>query len=174
LGYSPERVDPGNKMYNTDNIPKVISGITPVCTELASRLYGKCMKELAVVSSTRVAEMSKLLENTFRSVNIGLANGWGMIGAHLGIGVWEVIRGASTKPFGFMPFYPGPGPGGHCIPIDPLYLQWKARLDGFEPRFIALADDINREMPEYVVSRLTTLLEQRKRTLSGARVHVLG
>src|SRR5262249_50830299 len=118
--------------------------------------------------------MTKLLENTFRSVNIGLANEWAMMCTHLGIDVWEVIRAASTKPFGFMPFYPGPGPGGHCIPIDPLYLQWRARLGGFEPRFIALADAINSGMPEYVVSRLTTLLEQRKRNLTGARVHVLG
>src|SRR6516165_7042657 len=174
LAFSPERVDPGNPQFNTRNIPKVVGGVTPACTNAAVKLYRQRLEHVVAVSSTQVAEMVKLLENTFRSVNIGLVNELALMCARLKIDVWEVIRAAATKPFGFMPFYPGPGLGGHCIPIDPLYLQWRARLDGFEPRFIALADAINSEMPEYVVSRLATLLAQRQRTLSGARVHVLG
>jgi UDP-N-acetyl-D-glucosamine dehydrogenase len=174
LAYSPERVDPGNASYDTKRIPKIVSGVTPVCAEMASLLYGRAMSQVIKVSSTRVAEMVKLLENTFRAVNIGLVNEIAMMCSHMGLDVWEVIRAASTKPFGFMPFYPGPGLGGHCIPIDPLYLQWKARLTGFEPRFIDLADKINQEMPKYVVVRTMELLNDRKKALRGARVHVLG
>ena len=174
LAYSPERVDPGNATYDTGRIPKVIAGVTPACGEMASLLYGRAMSKVIKVSSTRVAEMVKLLENTFRAVNIGLVNEIAMMCSHMGLDVWEVIRAASTKPFGFMPFYPGPGLGGHCIPIDPLYLQWKARLTGFEPRFIDLADKINQEMPKYVVVRTMEMLNERKKPLRDARVHVLG
>jgi UDP-N-acetyl-D-glucosamine dehydrogenase len=174
LAYSPERVDPGNATYDTKRIPKIIAGVTPVCAEMASLLYGRAMSQVIRVSSTRVAEMVKLLENTFRAVNIGLVNEIAMMCSHMNLDVWEVIRAASTKPFGFMPFYPGPGLGGHCIPIDPLYLQWKARLTGFEPRFIDLADKINQEMPKYVVVRMMELLNDRKKPLRGARVHILG
>jgi UDP-N-acetyl-D-glucosamine dehydrogenase len=174
LAYSPERVDPGNATYDTKKIPKVIAGVTPPCGEMASLLYGRAMSTVIKVSSTRVAEMVKLLENTFRAVNIGLVNEVAMMCSHMGLDVWEVIRAASTKPFGFMPFYPGPGLGGHCIPIDPLYLQWKARLTGFEPRFIDLADKINQEMPKYVVVRTMELLNERKKPLCGAHVHVIG
>jgi UDP-N-acetyl-D-glucosamine dehydrogenase len=174
LAYSPERVDPGNATYQTPNIPKIIAGVTPTCTDMAAALYGDCMCRVIKVSSTRVAEMVKLLENTFRAVNIGLVNEIAMMCSQMGIDVWEVISAASTKPFGFMPFYPGPGLGGHCIPIDPLYLQWKARLAGFDARFIDLADKINQEMPKYVVVRTMELLNDRKKALRGARVHVLG
>ena len=174
LAYSPERVDPGNATYQTKNIPKIIAGVTPACADMAASLYGRCMSQVIKVSSTRVAEMVKLLENTFRAVNIGLANEVAMMCSHMGLDVWEVIRAASTKPFGFMAFYPGPGLGGHCIPIDPLYLQWKSRLAGFEPRFIDLADKINQEMPKYCVVRTMELLNDRKKPLRGARVHVLG
>jgi UDP-N-acetyl-D-glucosamine dehydrogenase len=174
LAYSPERVDPGNAIYHTKSIPKIIAGITPACADMAALLYGRAMSQVIKVSSTRVAEMVKLLENTFRAVNIGLVNEIAMMCSHMGLDVWEVIRAASTKPFGFMPFYPGPGLGGHCIPIDPLYLQWKARLTGFEPRFIDLADKINQEMPKYVVVRTMELLNDRKKPLRGARVHILG
>jgi len=174
LAYSPERVDPGNPIYDTKSIPKVIAGVTPVCADMAALLYGRGMSKVITVSSTRVAEMVKLLENTFRAVNIGLVNEIAMMCSHMGLDVWEVIRAASTKPFGFMPFYPGPGLGGHCIPIDPLYLQWKARLAGFEPRFIDLADKINQEMPKYVVVRMMELLNDHGKPLRGARVHVLG
>jgi UDP-N-acetyl-D-glucosamine dehydrogenase len=174
LAYSPERVDPGNPTYDTKSIPKVIAGVTPVCADMAALLYGRGMSKVITVSSTRVAEMVKLLENTFRAVNIGLVNEIAMMCSHMGLDVWEVIRAASTKPFGFMPFYPGPGLGGHCIPIDPLYLQWKARLAGFEPRFIDLADKINQEMPRYVVVRTMELLNDRGKPLRDARVHVLG
>ncbi|HYR83878.1 MAG TPA: nucleotide sugar dehydrogenase [Terriglobia bacterium] len=174
LAYSPERVDPGNAKYHTGSIPKIIAGVTPACTDMASLLYGRAMAQVITVSSTRIAEMVKLLENTFRAVNIGLVNEIAMMCSHMGLDVWEVIRAASTKPFGFMPFYPGPGLGGHCIPIDPLYLQWKARLTGFEPRFIDLADKINQEMPKYVVIRTMELLNDHNKPLRGARVRVLG
>ncbi len=147
VAYSPERVDPGNPNFNTKDIPKVIGGVTPRCVQLAKLLYGSAMKTVVPVSSTRVAEMVKLLENTFRSVNIALVNEIALMCAHMKIDVWEVIKGASSKPFGFMPFYPGPGLGGHCIPIDPLYLEWKSKIDGFESRFIGLADKINSGMP---------------------------
>src|SRR5262249_17382661 len=135
LAFSPERVDPGNSRFSTKDIPKVVGGVTSKCSELAALLYGNSMKTVVPVSSTQVAEMVKLLENTFRSVNIALANEIALMCSHMKIDVWEVIKAASTKPFGFMPFYPGPGLGGHCIPIDPLYLEWKSKIDGFESRF---------------------------------------
>jgi UDP-N-acetyl-D-glucosamine dehydrogenase len=174
LAYSPERVDPGNATFRTENIPKIVAGMTPECAELAALVYGRCITQVLTVSSTRVAEMVKLLENTFRAVNIGLANEVAMLCAHMDIDVWEVIRAASTKPFGFMPFYPGPGLGGHCIPIDPIYLQWKARMNGFELKFIELADRINSAMPEFVVRRTMELLNDRGKVLRGSHVHVLG
>src|SRR5262249_41492613 len=161
LAYSPERVDPGNRNFSTKDIPKVIGGVTPRCVELALMLYGSAMKQVVAVSSTRVAEMVKLLENTFRSVNIALVNEIALMCSHMKIDVWEVIKGASTKPFGFMPFYPGPGLGGHCIPIDPLYLEWKSKIDGFESRFIGLADKVNSGMPKFVVTRAMELLNER-------------
>ncbi len=174
LAYSPERVDPGNPNFSTKDIPKVIGGVTPQCAELAAMLYGSAMKSVVRVSSTRVAEMVKLLENTFRSVNIALANEIALMCANMKIDVWEVIKGASSKPFGFMPFYPGPGLGGHCIPIDPLYLEWKSKLDGFESRFIGLADKINSGMPRFVVTRAMELLNESGKAMRGANVHVLG
>src|SRR5437762_5310586 len=174
LAYSPERVDPGNPNFSTKDIPKVIGGVTPRCSELAALLYGSAMKSIVRVSSTRVAEMVKLLENTFRSVNIALVNEIALMCAHMNIDVWEVIKGASSKPFGFMPFYPGPGLGGHCIPIDPLYLEWKSKIDGFESRFIGLADKINSGMPRYVVTRAMELLNEAGKAMRGSRVHILG
>lgn len=174
LAFSPERVDPGNEYYRTRNIPKVVGGTTARCGQLAKALYGQCVDEVMQVSGTRVAEMVKLLENTFRSVNIALVNEIAMMCAHMGIDVWETIRGAATKPFGFMPFYPGPGLGGHCIPIDPMYLQWKAKSDGFDPHFIGLADRINSNMPRFVVGRIMDLLNDHGKALRGARVHLLG
>jgi UDP-N-acetyl-D-glucosamine dehydrogenase len=174
LAFSPERVDPGNARFKTKNIPKVIGGVTPACTEHAMALYGNAMDRLVPVSSTKVAEMVKLLENTFRSVNIGLVNEIALMSHTLGINVWEVIDAAATKPFGFMPFYPGPGLGGHCIPIDPFYLSWKARQYGFEARFIELAGQINGFMPHFVVSRVADVLNEREKSLRGSRVLVLG
>ena len=174
VAYSPERVDPGNPNFSTKDIPKVIGGVTPRCAELAKLLYGCAMKTIVPVSSTRVAEMVKLLENTFRSVNIALVNEIALMCAHMKIDVWEVIKGASSKPFGFLPFYPGPGLGGHCIPIDPLYLEWKSKIDGFESRFIGLADKINSGMPRHVVTRAMALLNERGKAMRGSRIHVLG
>jgi UDP-N-acetyl-D-glucosamine dehydrogenase len=174
LAYSPERVDPGNPNFTTKDIPKVIGGITPHCSALAGMLYGAAMKNVVQVSSTRVAEMVKLLENTFRSVNIALVNEIALMCSHMKIDVWEVIKGASSKPFGFMPFYPGPGLGGHCIPIDPLYLEWKSKIDGFESRFIGLADKVNSGMPRFVVTRAMELLNEHGKAMRGSRVHVLG
>jgi UDP-N-acetyl-D-glucosamine dehydrogenase len=174
LAFSPERVDPGNQSFRTRDIPKVVGGVTPRCTELAVALYGQCVAQVVPVSCTRVAEMVKLLENTFRSVNIALVNEMALMCSHMGIDVWEVIAGAATKPFGFMPFYPGPGLGGHCIPIDPIYLQWRARIDGFEPQFIQLAQKINGDMPAFVVRRAMDLLNEVGKPLKGSRVHVLG
>jgi len=174
LAYSPERVDPGNGQYMTKDIPKVVGGVTPRCLHLASLLYGSAMKTIVPVSSTRVAEMVKLLENTFRSVNIALVNEIALMCSHMNIDVWEVIKGASSKPFGFMPFYPGPGLGGHCIPIDPLYLEWKSKIDGFESRFIGLADKINSGMPRFVATRAMELLNERGKAMRGSRVHILG
>ncbi len=173
LAFSPERVDPGNHRFKTRDIPKVVGGVTAHCTRLASLFYGSITRTVPV-SCTRVAEMVKLLENTFRSVNIALVNETAMMCSHMGIDVWEVIEGAATKPFGFMPFYPGPGLGGHCIPIDPIFLQWRARLDGFEPQFIQLAQRINGDMPSFVARRAMEVLNDVGRSLRGARVHVLG
>jgi UDP-N-acetyl-D-glucosamine dehydrogenase len=156
------------------DIAKVVGGVTPACTRLAALLYRQVVAQVHEVTSPRVAELAKLYENTFRAVNIGLANEMALVCRHLGADVWEVIEAAATKPFGFMPFYPGPGIGGHCIPVDPFYLSWKARLTGYEPRFIALADEINRSMPGHVLARLTDALNDRGRAVRGARVLVLG
>jgi UDP-N-acetyl-D-glucosamine dehydrogenase len=174
LAFSPERVDPGNPRFNTSNIPKVVGGVTPECTRVAAALYSMALQTVVPVSNARVAETVKLLENTFRSVNIGLVNEIALMCNKMDIDVWEVIRAAATKPFGFMPFYPGPGLGGHCIPIDPFYLSWKAKLAGFEARFIELAGQINGSMPEYVVTRVMEALNDRKRALNGSRVLVMG
>ncbi|MBI4000087.1 MAG: nucleotide sugar dehydrogenase [Candidatus Omnitrophica bacterium] len=174
LAFSPERVDPGNPNYNTRNIPKVVGGITPRCSKIASQFYRLAIDSVYPVSSPKAAEMVKLLENTFRSVNIGLVNELCQMSEKLGVNVWEVIDAAGTKPFGFMPFYPGPGLGGHCIPIDPHYLAWKARIHGFEPRFIDLAGEINRSMPEFVVRKAQWILNERKKSIKGSKILVLG
>jgi UDP-N-acetyl-D-glucosamine dehydrogenase len=174
LAFSPERVDPGNKRFTTANIPKVVGGVTPACTQLAAALYRQVTSTVFEVSSPRVAETAKLLENTFRSVNIALANELAFACRKIGVDPWEVIDAAATKPFGFMPFYPGPGIGGHCIPVDPLYLSWKVRLTGYEAQFIALADQINRAMPEHVVALVGDALNDRGRALRGSSVLVLG
>ncbi|MGC9361126.1 MAG: nucleotide sugar dehydrogenase [Anaerolineae bacterium] len=174
LAFSPERVDPGNKTWNTRNTPKVLGGMTPPCTEVASALYGCAVETIVPVSSPATAEMVKILENTFRAVNIGLANEMAQICQRMGLDIWEVIAAAKTKPFGFMPFYPGPGLGGHCIPIDPLYLSWKARGMGVETRFIELADFVNSAMPRYWVGRIQDALNERGKPLQGSRVLVLG
>jgi UDP-N-acetyl-D-glucosamine dehydrogenase len=174
LAFSPERVDPGNPVWQTRNTPKVVGGVTAACTQVAVELYRQRLEQVVPVSSPQVAEMVKLLENTFRSVNIGLVNELALMCARLGIDVWEVIEAAGTKPFGFMPFYPGPGLGGHCIPIDPFYLSWKARASGFEARFIELAGYINGKMPEYVVDLVVRALNGRNRSVRGSRVLVLG
>ncbi len=174
LAFSPERIDPGNKQYQTRNIPKVVGGVTAQCTQIAKALYEQSIDTVVPVSSTRVAEMVKLLENTFRSVNIGLVNELALMSDKLGINVWEVIDAAATKPFGFMPFYPGPGLGGHCIPIDPFYLGWKAKMHGFEPRFIELAGQINESMPHFVVEKVADALNNDGKAVRNARVHVLG
>ncbi len=174
LAFSPERVDPGNKKFTTATIPKVVGGVTPACTQLAAALYRQVTATVFEVSSPRVAETAKLLENTFRSVNIALANELAFVCRKIGVDPWEVIDAAATKPFGFMPFYPGPGIGGHCIPVDPLYLSWKVRLTGYEAQFIALADQVNRAMPEHVVALVSEALNDRGRALRGASVLVLG
>ncbi len=174
LAFSPERVDPGNKQFGTKTIPKVVGGMTEECTKRAVALYKQIISKVFPVSSTRVAEMTKLLENTFRAVNIGLINEIAKMSNKMGIDVWEVIDAAATKPFGFMPFYPGPGLGGHCIPLDPLYLSWKAKLTGFNPRFIELANEINSSMPEYVVSRVGAALNAKKKSINGSKVLILG
>jgi len=174
LAFSPERIDPGNPHYTTNTIPKVVGGMTPLCGELAVLLYGAIIPTVVPVSSAKVAEMVKLLENTFRAVNIGLANEIALMCNKLGVDVWEVIDAAKTKPFGFMAFYPGPGIGGHCIPSDPIYLAWKARLHGSEARFIELADQTNRYMPHYVVDRVAGALNDRRKPLKGSRVLLLG
>jgi len=174
LAFSPERVDPGNKKFDTARIPKVVGGVTEKCTAVACDLYNCCVKSTVPVSSTTVAEMVKLLENTFRSVNIGLVNEMCLMCARMDIDVWEVIDAAATKPFGFMPFFPGPGLGGHCIPIDPFYLSWKARMAGFETRFIELAGQINSSMPDYVVSKVNDVLNIHRKSINGARILVLG
>jgi UDP-N-acetyl-D-glucosamine dehydrogenase len=174
VAFSPERVDPGNAKWNTRNTPKVIGGTTPRCLEVAKHLYSHIIDTVVPVSSTDSAEMVKLLENTFRAVNIALVNEVAMMSRRLGIDAWEVIRAAGTKPFGYMPFFPGPGLGGHCIPVDPLYLSWKLRSLKFQARFIELADAINSAMPEYVVSRVTDALNGRKKAVKGAKVLVAG
>ena len=174
LAFSPERVDPGNSVYGVANITKLVGGVTRRCTELASQLYQQIVDEVVSVSSTRVAEAAKLLENTFRSVNIGLVNEMVVICKHLGIDVWEVIDAAATKPFGFMAHYPGPGIGGHCIPLDPHYLSWKTRLMGYEPRFISLASEINSSMPKYVISLISEALNDNSQSLRGSNVLLLG
>jgi UDP-N-acetyl-D-glucosamine dehydrogenase len=174
VAFSPERVDPGNPEYTTKNIPKVVGGITPDCTAAARELYGAANIQTVGVSSAKVAETVKLLENTFRSVNIGLVNEIALMCNKMGIDVWEVIEAAATKPFGFMPFYPGPGLGGHCIPIDPFYLSWKAKLSGFEARFIELAGQINGAMPEYVVAKIGEALNRHEKSIKGSTVMILG
>jgi len=174
LAFSPERVDPGNPKFHTHNTPKVIGGMTPDCGDAAKTLYSKAIEKIIVVSSPRAAEMVKLLENTFRSVNIGLVNEVALMCRRLDVNVWEVIDAAATKPFGFMAFYPGPGLGGHCIPIDPLYLSWKLKTLNYRARFIELASEINAGMPEYVVERLAEALNDREKSLRGSRVHILG
>jgi UDP-N-acetyl-D-glucosamine dehydrogenase len=174
LAFSPERVDPGNPQFNTKNIPKIVGGVGPASTEVAAALYGATVQHVIPVTSTRVAEMVKLLENTFRAVNIGLVNEMALMCHKMNIDVWEVIDAAKTKPFGFMPFYPGPGLGGHCIPIDPFYLSWKARQSGFECRFIELAGQVNGAMPEYVVQLIVEALNSTRKALNGSRVHLFG
>ncbi|MBM3749194.1 MAG: nucleotide sugar dehydrogenase [Acidobacteria bacterium] len=174
LCFSPERVDPGNPSFQTANIPKVVGGITPECTRLGTLFYAQALQEVVPVSSTRVAEMVKLLENTFRMINIGLANEMALMCGRIGINVWEVIDAAATKPFGFMPFYPGPGLGGHCIPIDPFYLSWKTRQAGIEARFIELAGYINGQMPMFVVEKVQNALNDRSRPVRGSHIHIVG
>jgi UDP-N-acetyl-D-glucosamine dehydrogenase len=174
LAFSPERVDPGNPEWNTRTIPKVVGGIDEASTQVAAALYEPTVDRIVPVSSTRVAEMVKLLENTFRAVNIGLVNELALMCHNLGMDVWEVIDAAKTKPFGFMPFYPGPGLGGHCIPIDPFYLSWKARQNGFESRFIELAGHVNAAMPRFVVERIVDALNSTSKPLRGSRVHLFG
>ena len=174
LAFSPERVDPGNPQFQTHNIPKVVGGCTDDSTDVAAMLYGRIVNHVHPVTSARVAEAAKLLENTFRAVNIGMANEMARLCYALGIDTWEVIRAAATKPFGFMPFYPGPGIGGHCIPLDPHYLSWKARQHGFDSRFIGLAEEVNSRMPEHVVTLVSDGLNDRRKALNGARVLLLG
>jgi len=174
LAFSPERVDPGNPEFKTHNIPKVVGGVTDDSTEAAAALYGRIVREVHAVSSARVAETAKLLENTFRAVNIGMANEMARLCYALGIDTWEVIRAAATKPFGFMPFYPGPGIGGHCIPLDPHYLSWKARQHGFDSRFIGLAEEVNSRMPEHVVQLVSDGLNDARKAMNGSRILLLG
>ncbi len=174
LAFSPERVDPGNPQFQTHNIPKVVGGVTADSTEAAASLYGQIVKDVHAVSSARVAETAKLLENTFRAVNIGMANEMARLCYALNIDTWEVIRAAATKPFGFMAFYPGPGIGGHCIPLDPHYLSWKARQHGFDSRFIGLAEEVNSRMPEHVVQLVADGLNDERKAMNGARVLLLG
>ncbi len=174
LCFSPERVDPGNPKFQTSNIPKVVGGITPTCTEMGALFYQQALETVVPVSSTRVAEMVKLLENTFRMINIGLVNELALMCDRMEIDVWEVIDAAATKPFGFMPFYPGPGLGGHCIPIDPFYLSWKSKEAGIEARFIELAGYINGRMPEFVVEKIQNALNDASKPVRGSHVHVLG
>ncbi len=174
LCFSPERVDPGNPQFQTANIPKVVGGITAACTKLGALFYAQALEKVVPVSSTSVAEMVKLLENTFRMINIGLVNEMALMCDRMGINVWEVIDAAATKPFGFMPFYPGPGLGGHCIPIDPFYLSWKTKQAGIEARFIELAGYINGQMPHFVVDKIQAALNEHSKPLKGSHVHVLG
>lgn len=174
LAFSPERVDPGNPQFQTHNIPKVVGGVTKDSTEIAGLLYGQIVDNVHVVASARVAEAAKLWENTFRAVNIGMANEMAKLCNALGIDTWEVVRAAGTKPFGFMPFYPGPGIGGHCIPLDPHYLSWKARQHGFDSQFISLAEQVNSGMPNYVMKLISAALNDQKKAVNGSRVLILG
>lgn len=174
LIFSPEREDPGNEKHPSHTIPKVVGGTTPACLEAGQALYGAVLEKIVPVSSTQVAEFAKLLENIYRAVNIGLVNEMKIVADRMGVDIWEVIRAASTKPFGFTPFYPGPGLGGHCIPIDPFYLTWKAREYGIHTRFIELAGEVNESMPAYVVRRVTEALNKRKKAVNGSRVLVMG
>jgi len=174
LAFSPERVDPGNPHFLTHNIPKVVGGVTPDSTEVAAHLYSQVVKDVHAVTSARVAEAAKLLENTFRAVNIGMANEMARLCYALNIDTWEVIRAAATKPFGFMAFYPGPGIGGHCIPLDPHYLSWKARQHGFDSRFISLAEEVNSRMPEHVVQLVSDGLNDDRKAMKGSKVLLLG
>ena len=174
LAFSPERVDPGNPQFQTHNIPKVVGGVTDDSTEVAAHLYSQIVNDVHAVSSARVAEAAKLLENTFRAVNIGMANEMARLCYALNIDTWEVIRAAATKPFGFMPFYPGPGIGGHCIPLDPHYLSWKARQHGFDSRFISLAEEVNSRMPEHVVQLVSDGLNDERKAMKGSNVLLLG
>ena len=174
LAFSPERVDPGNREYNTRNTPKIVGGITPACTRMAKLFYEQAVDQVVSVSSAAAAEMVKLLENTFRAVNIGLVNEIAIMCDRLGVPVWEVIEAAATKPFGFMPFFPGPGLGGHCIPVDPLYLSWKLRLLNYNARFIQLANEVNTHMPAYCVEKIRQLLNQKQKCVNGAHILVLG
>jgi UDP-N-acetyl-D-glucosamine dehydrogenase len=174
LAFSPERVDPGRTDWTTVNTPKVIGGISPVCTKVAAAMYGEAMESIVPVESTEVAEMTKLLENTFRAVNIGLVNEMALMCDRLGMDVWEVIEAAGTKPFGFMKFTPGPGLGGHCIPIDPLYLSWKLKSVKYNARFIELASEINTNMPRYVVQRVQDAINSNGRSIQGSKILVLG
>jgi UDP-N-acetyl-D-glucosamine dehydrogenase len=174
LAYSPEREDPGSKRFTTSQIPKIVSGMTPSCKKIATTLYAQVIQRVVPVSSPRVAELTKLLENIYRSVNIALVNELKMLSDRMGIDIWEVIEAASTKPFGFSPFYPGPGMGGHCIPIDPFYLSWKAREYDFTTKFIQLAGEINVSIPYYVVSKTVDALNERNKSIKGAKVLILG
>ncbi len=174
LAFSPERVDPGNPKYHTKNTPKVVGGITPACTELATALYASVIDTVVPVTTTEAAELVKLLENTFRSVNIGLVNEMAIVCDKLGVDVWEVIDAAATKPFGFMKFTPGPGIGGHCIPLDPHYLAWKMRTLNYKTRFIDLASEINSQMPAYVVGKVAQALNEERKPVNGSRVLVVG
>jgi UDP-N-acetyl-D-glucosamine dehydrogenase len=174
LAFSPERVDPANEKFNTRNTPKVVGGTTAACSRVAAALYATAIDTIVPVSSTQVAEMVKLLENTFRAVNIGLVNELALMCDRMGIDVWEVVNAAKTKPFGFMPFYPGPGLGGHCIPIDPFYLSWKAKQSGFEARFIELAGHVNASMPHYVADKVGEALNTRRKAINGSSILALG
>jgi len=174
LAFSPERIDPGNSTYGLKNTPRVVGGITPACTQMAVALYSQIVARVMPVSSVEAAEMTKLLENTFRIVNIGLVNEIAIMCDRLGINVWEVVEAASTKPYGFIPFYPGPGLGGHCIPVDPHYLSWKLRTLNYRARFIELAGEINAEMPEYVVGKIADALNRAKKSVNGSSVLILG
>ena len=174
LCFSPERVDPGNPIYQTFNTPKVVGGITPACTEMGRLFFSQALETVIPVANTRVAEMVKLLENTFRMINIGLVNEMALMCDGMGINVWEVIDAAATKPFGFMPFYPGPGLGGHCIPIDPFYLSWKTKQSGIEARFIELAGYINGNMAHFVVDKVQKALNEHGKPVKGSKVHIAG
>ena len=174
LCFSPERIDPGNKKYNTSNTPKIIGGLTKQCSKVAKKLYSKIIDEIIIVSTPETAEMVKLLENTFRAVNIGLANEVAIMCEKLGVNAWEVINAAATKPFGFMKFTPGPGLGGHCIPIDPYYLSWKLKTLDYDARFIKLAGQINAQMPKHVVDLISFGLNKSKKALSGSKILIIG